>query len=100
MSLVIFIGGDVMNELKKLNKKRVAQNVGRLIAESNMTNEEIAFQLDITPRLLYYWQTGKRVPNTENVYGLSQLFKVSMESILIPFFHKLLPPFNISFVFR
>ena len=83
MSLVIFIGGDVMNELKKLNKKRVAQNVGRLIAESNMPNEEIAFQLDITPRLLYYWQTGKRVPNTENVYGLSQLFKVSMESILI-----------------
>ena len=83
MSLVIFIGGDVMNELKKLNKKRVAQNVGRLIAESNMPNEEIAFQLDITPRLLYYWQTGKRVPNTENVYRLSQLFKVSMESILI-----------------
>ena len=83
MSLVIFIGGDVMNELKKLNKKRVAQNVGRLIAESNMSNEEIAFQLDITPRLLYYWQTGKRVPNTENVYGLSQLFKVSIESILI-----------------
>ena len=76
MSLVIFIGGDVMNELKKLNKKRVAKNVGRLIAESNMPNEEIAFQLDITPRLLYYWQTGKRVPNTENVYGLSQLFKV------------------------
>ena len=83
MSLVIFIGGDVMNELKKLNKKRVAQNVGRLIAESNMPNEEIAFQLDITPRLLYYWQTGKRVPNAENVYRLSQLFKVSMESILI-----------------
>ena len=83
MSLVIFFGGDVMNGLKKLNKKRVAQNVGRLIAESNMPNEEIAFQLDITPRLLYYWQTGKRVPNTENVYGLSQLFKVSMESILI-----------------
>ena len=83
MSLVIFIGGDVMNELKKLNKKRVAQNVGRLISESNMPNEEIAFQLDITPRLLYYWQTGKRIPNTENVYGLSQLFKVSIESILV-----------------
>ena len=76
-------GGDVMNELKKLNKKRVAQNVGRLISESNMPNEEIAFQLDITPRLLYYWQTGKRIPNTENVYGLSQLFKVSIESILV-----------------
>ena len=83
MSLVIFIGGDVMNELKKLNKKRVAQNVGRLIAESNMPNEEIAFRLDITSRLLYYWQTGKRIPNTENVYGLSQLFKVSIESILV-----------------
>ncbi len=71
-----------MNELKKLNKKRVAQNVGRLIAESKLSNEDIAFRLDITPRLLYYWQTGKRIPNTEHVYGLSQLFKVSIESIL------------------
>ena len=71
-----------MNKIKKLNKKRVAQNVGRLIAESKMSNEMIAEQLDITPRLLYYWQEGKRIPSAENVYGLSQLFEVSMESIL------------------
>ena len=80
--LLIVYGGGIMDEIKKLNKKRVAQNVGRLIAESEMSNEQIAYMLNITPRLLYYWQEGKRMPNTENVYGLSQLFKVSMESIL------------------
>ncbi len=79
---LFFIGGDVMNELKKLNKKRVAQNVGRLLAESQLPNEEIADRLEVSSRILYLWQTGKRLPNTEHVYGLSQLFKVSMESIL------------------
>ena len=72
-----------MNEMKKLIKKTVAKNVGNLIAESQLSNEEIAHWLGVAPRLLYYWQTGKRVPNTEHVYGLSQLFKVSMESILV-----------------
>jgi len=71
-----------MNELKKLNKKKVAQNVGRLICESKLPNEEIAFKLDVSTRLLYYWQTGKRLPSTENIYALSQFFQVSMESIL------------------
>ena len=71
-----------MTEIKKLNKKKVAQNIGRLIAESDLPNEQIAFMLNITPRLLYYWQEGKRMPNAENVFGLAQLFKVSMESIL------------------
>ena len=71
-----------MNEIKKLDKKRVARNVGRLIAESNWSNEEIAFQLDISLRLIYYWQKGERIPKIEHVYGLSQLFEVSMESIL------------------
>lgn len=46
-----------MNELKKLNKCKVARNA-------------------------YYWQEGKRTPSLDNIYGLSQLFNVPMESIL------------------
>lgn len=71
-----------MNELKKLNKKQVAKNAYRMIIESNYSIESVALSLDISERLIYYWQEGKRFPNIEHLYGLSQLFGVSMESIL------------------
>lgn len=72
-----------MYSIKKLDEKIVARNVRRMIAESTLTKEDIADLLDVTPRLVYYWQNGEKVPNIQNLYGLSQLFKVSMESILI-----------------
>ena len=72
-----------MYSIKKLDEIIVARNVRRMIAESTLTKEDIADLLDVTPRLVYYWQNGEKVPNIQNLYGLSQLFKVSMESILI-----------------
>lgn len=72
-----------MNELKKLNKKQVAKNAYRMIIESNYSIESVALSLDISERLIYYWQEGKRFPSIEHLYGLSQIFGVSMESILV-----------------
>lgn len=71
-----------MNEVKKLNKKLVAKNIRRMISESGCTIESIAAELEISDRLIYYWLNGERTPALENVYGLSQLFNVSTESIL------------------
>lgn len=71
-----------MNEMKKLNKQRLAKNVYRMIIESQYSIESVALSLEISERLIYYWQEGKRSPAIEHVYGLSQLFNVSMESIL------------------
>lgn len=72
-----------MNTIKKLNKRIVARNVGRIIAESKYSREEIAELLDVSPRVIYFWQTGERIPSTESLYMFSQLFEVSMESILM-----------------
>lgn len=77
-----FIGGDIMNALKKLNKQKLAKNVYRMIIESQYSIESVALSLDISERLIYYWQEGKRSPAIEHVYGLSQLFNVPMESII------------------
>lgn len=71
-----------MNEIKRLNKRQVAKNAYRMIAESEYSIEWIALALHISERAIYYWQEGKRTPSMDNIYGLSQLFKVSMESIL------------------
>ncbi len=72
-----------MNTIKKLNKRIIAKNVGRIIAESKYSREEIAELLDVSPRVIYFWQTGERIPSTESLYMFSQLFEVSMESILV-----------------
>ena len=72
-----------MNELKKLNKKQVAKNAYRMIIESNYSIESVALSLDISERLIYYWQEGKRFSSIENRYGFESLFGVSMESILV-----------------
>lgn len=71
-----------MNEIKKLNKKQTAKNICNLILKSSETFESVALYLGISDRVIYYWQEGKRFPNLEHVYGISQLFGVSMESIL------------------
>lgn len=71
-----------MNEIKRLNKRQVAKNAYRMIAESEYAIEWIAQSLQISERTIYYWQEGKRTPSMDNIYGLSQLFNVSMESIL------------------
>ena len=71
-----------MNNLKKLNRRRLAQNAYKMIIESSYSIEFVALSLDISDRLIYYWQEGKRYPSIEHIYGLSQLFGVSMESIL------------------
>ena len=72
-----------MKQIKELNQKKVAQNIGKLLAESGMSNEEIAELLDTTPRVLYYWQNGNRLPNAKSLFALSQVFNVSIESILV-----------------
>lgn len=71
-----------MNVLKKLNKQKLAKNVYRMIIESQYSIESVALSLDISERLIYYWQEGKRSPAIEHVYGLSQLFNIPMESII------------------
>lgn len=71
-----------MNKIKKLNKKQVAKNAYKMIIESEYSIESVALSLNISERLIYYWQEGRRSPNVEHVYGLSQLFGVSVESIL------------------
>lgn len=71
-----------MDRIKKLNKQQVAKKVYRMIIESSYSIESVALSLNISDRLIYYWQEGKRYPSIEHIYGLSQLFGVSMESIL------------------
>lgn len=67
----------------KINKKATGLKLYRLIEKSDLTYAEIAESLDLqSPRVIYDWINGEKLPSTENLYNLACLFNVQIEDIL------------------
>ena len=72
-----------MNYKIKLDKKQTGQRLYELIEQSNYTREDIAEFLNLTsPRVIYDWTNGLKLPSTENLVNLARLFNVRIEDIL------------------
>lgn len=72
-----------MNYKLKLDKKQTGQRLYELIEQSTYTREGIADFLDLTsPRVIYDWTNGLKLPSTENLVNLAHLFNVRIEDIL------------------
>lgn len=72
-----------MNCKNKIDKKATGHKLYRLIEKSEMTYAQIAEYLDLkSPRVIYEWVNGTKLPSTENLYNLANLFQVQMEDIL------------------
>ena len=72
-----------MNCKYKINKKATGLKLYRLIKKSNLTYAEIAENLDLqSPRVIYDWVNGEKLPSIENLYNLANLFNVQIEDIL------------------
>ena len=68
----------------KINKKATGLKLYRLITQSEMTYAEIAEVLELhSPRVIYDWVNGEKLPSTENLYNLACLFQVQIEDILV-----------------
>ena len=76
-------GGFTMNCKRKIDKAATGLKLYRLIKESGFTYAEIAEYLELqTPRVIYDWINGNKLPSTENLYNLAELFNVQIEDIL------------------
>lgn len=72
-----------MNCKNKIDKKATGHKLYRLIDKSELTYVQIAEYLDLkSPRVIYEWVSGTKLPSTENLYNLANLFQVKMEDIL------------------
>ena len=72
-----------MNYKKKLDKKKVGLNLYRIINESNYTYEYVAeFLMLGSPRVIYEWTKGTKIPTVENLMNIALLFNVRIEDIL------------------
>ena len=66
-----------------LNKKGTGENIRKLILTSNFSYEDIAEFLQLnSPRVIYEWVNGEKMPSLENFINLSLIFNVKLESII------------------
>ena len=68
---------------KELNRKEVGLKLYAVISSSGKTLEEVARFLKLnSPRVIYDWMSGKKLPNCERLCNLSAFLNVRMEEIL------------------
>lgn len=70
-----------MNEINKI----FANNLKKLLAESGMSQTELADKLNVSQQSVSSWVSGKTVPRMGKIEELSILFNVSKSEIIEPF---------------
>mgnify|MGYP006082472421 CR=1 FL=1 len=69
---------------KKVDKQATGLRLYHLIENSGYTREEIAFFLELnSPRVIYDWLNGTKLPSIEHLLNLAKLLKVHIEDILV-----------------
>ncbi len=72
-----------MNYKLKVDKKATGLKIYRLLENSKFTREEISEFLELnSPRVIYDWTSGIKLPSIENLLNLAKLFNVRIEDIL------------------
>lgn len=67
----------------KVDKRATGLNISRFLGCSELTREKVAEFLELTsPRVIYDWINGIKLPSTENLLNLAKLFNVQVEDIL------------------
>lgn len=67
-----------------LDKVSTSNLIRTYIAKTDLTYEKLADLLQLnTPRVIYDWLSGKKLPNVENLYNLALIFNVKIEDLLV-----------------
>ncbi len=74
-----------MNYCKaKIDKLETSKRIRNIITGSQLTIEELAIMLGFgSPRVIYDWFNGRKIPSIESLYNLSKIFDIKMEDFLV-----------------
>lgn len=73
-----------MSYKAKLNREETGLRIYHAICDSEFTYEDIADFLGLkSPRVIYEWTKGVKMPSLENLINLTQLLHIQMEDILV-----------------
>ena len=63
--------------------KRTGQNIKHIMQIHGMTVKEIQSFLQLsTPQSIYHWFDGRNLPTLDNLYALSELFRLPIDAFI------------------
>lgn len=66
-----------------LDKKATGSLLRKAILDSGMTIEEVSIGLDLSsPRVIYSWMNGEKLPSLENLVNLALMVDKKMEDLV------------------
>ncbi len=65
-----------------LDMMQIGRKLSELRNKHNLTQEDISQRLYVTHQAVSKWETGKALPNIDNLSELSALYKVSLDELL------------------
>ena len=73
-----------MNNEKSLkrDKRNIALNLYRCLQKVDKTIEDIAYDLGVSTRSIYYWSTGERIPDLDNLIGIANYLSIKVDDLL------------------
>ena len=67
-----------------IDPKASGKQIRTLCAARGLSPKEIQQQLSLaSSQAVYHWQSGRSLPNVDNLYALSKLLDVHMEDFLV-----------------
>ena len=66
-----------------INMKATGENIKRLMRKKGFSVSDIRDQLGLTSsQSVYHWMSGISMPSIDNIYALSELFRVPIDLII------------------
>lgn len=66
-----------------IDMKRTGQNIKEIMQRRGMTVKNVQEFLELgAPQSIYHWLDGRNMPTIDNLYALSELFRLPVDAIL------------------
>ena len=80
-----------------IDMKKTGQNIRRLMIIKGLNVKDLQRHLGLaTPQSIYHWFDGRSLPTVDNLYALSDLFCVTVDSLIIGNREMSVPTYSIS----
>ena len=63
-------------------KNKFAEQIYQLRTENNFTRAQLASKLNVSVRLISYWENGQRECNFDMLIKIAEVFSVSVDCLL------------------
>lgn len=69
---------------KLLNKKAIGEKIRQAMLDNHTTYEELAYNLELnSPRVIYDWVNGVKLPSLENLINICLMFNNKVEDFIV-----------------